>query len=234
MRKAISAILVLILVLGAGCFSKQPAEKDTFIYTFPGREGTANSYVAANDGKAAVIDPADPGNIIALIQEKKLTPEFIILTHGHFDHISGIQKIREQFPGIKVLVHPGDMDKLADPVKNLSTKFGTGFAVTGKSLPLREGTGMRLGKTSIEVISTPGHTPGSICLKVGSTLFSGDTLFKGATGRTDFPGGSPEDLMASLKKLARLPEDTKILPGHGEPGVLGEEKKSNPYLAGGD
>lgn len=224
------AALVLALISTAGCNFEGTTENGFVFYSFPGSAGVANSYVVANGGKAAVVDPAAPDKIIGTLKEKKLVPELIILTHGHFDHISGIGALKSEYPGIKVLIHPADMDKLADPVKNLATLFGTSVAVRTEALPLKDGARIKLGKTTLSVTATPGHSPGSVVLQAGHTLFSGDTLFRGGVGRTDFPDSRPEDLTASLKKLSALPDNIEILPGHGELTTMGDEKQNNPYL----
>lgn len=149
--------------------------------------------------------------------------EDIILTHGHFDHITGIGPLTEAYPEIKVMVHPEDRDKLADPDTNLSVMFGTRVAVKGNTLPVVEGTRLEVGDSVLEVLETPGHTEGSISLKTGGSLFSGDTLFKGTVGRTDFPDSNPEKMGKSLQRLMSLPGQTRVLPGHGEETTIGEE-----------
>lgn len=245
LKWVVAAALLCGLIFTVGCNASRQTGKEPVgseqagkpnepvVYTIPGTAGDANSYVVADGSKAAVIDPAAAGKIITVLQENRLEPEYIVLTHGHFDHISGIDALRQQFPGIKVYIHPGDMDKLPDPAKNLSTLVGTRVVVETEALPLDVDSRLSLGEKTFEVIATPGHSAGSISLKLGGVLFSGDTLFKGTVGRTDLPDSNPEDLAASLKKLKTLPEETRILPGHGEPTVLSAEKKSNPFLTVG-
>jgi glyoxylase-like metal-dependent hydrolase (beta-lactamase superfamily II) len=229
-KSILPALLLMLLFFTGGCsFSREDAA-DPEIYSFPGVNGAANSYILASGGKAAVIDAAAPEEIIAALEDKGLQPEYLILTHGHFDHISGVDEIKGRYPGIKVLVHPGDLDKLTDAEKNLSIMFGTKVELKSEALPLEEGVRLKLGRASFEVIATPGHSAGSISLRVEDTLFTGDTLFKGSVGRTDFPGSSPGDLAVSLQKLKALPDESRVLPGHGEPTVLGEEKKNNQFL----
>ena len=214
-----------------GCQDKKLDQAEPQVYSFKGAAGWANSYILAAGGKAAVIDPVDYQAIIAALKERNLTPTYIILTHGHFDHIAGIDALLQVYPGLKVFIKSGDADKLADPGKNLSTLFGTKVSMTAKTGPLDQGTSLNLGGTSLEVILTPGHTLGSICLKAGNLLFTGDTLFQGSVGRVDFPDGNEQKLIESLQKLVPLSDNTRILPGHGEPSTIGEEKKSNPFFA---
>jgi len=222
-------VLLTLAFLLSGC-AKPNRDGAASLYAFWGEGDKANSYILTDGIKAAVIDPASSGEIITKLKEQGLDPDYIILTHGHFDHIGGIEGILNEYPGVKVLVNPKDRDKLADPGKNVSSMFGSEVYANVKSYPIHEGESIMLMKVSIEVLETPGHTEGSVSLKVDNMLFTGDTLFKGTVGRTDFPGSNPRDLAASLKKLAKLPDDLRILPGHGEPTTLGEEKRSNPFF----
>lgn len=222
-------ISLIVGLLTVGCNLGRQEAKNANLYSFSNQEA-ANSYIAASNGLAAVIDPVSTEKIIKVLREKGLKTEYIILTHGHFDHIVGVSTLKGEFPEARVMINPADSDMLPDPVKNLSQMFGAELSVGEQVSPIKAEDKLSLGKVIIEVIITPGHTPGSVCLKVGNTLFTGDTLFKGSVGRTDFPGSNPQDLALSLKKLLNYPDNTKILPGHGEPTTLGEEKQSNPYL----
>ncbi len=220
-----------LVFLTAGC-SGGERRQEFAVYTVFGTGSSGNSYIAASAGEAAVIDTGTPEKVLADLKENNLKLKYIVLTHGHFDHIGGVAAIRQKYPEAQVYIHPGDRDMLADPAKNLSARFGKGFAVKGDFRPLTEKTVLKLGRGQLEVVPTPGHTPGSVCIKAGNTLFSGDTLFREAVGRTDFPGGNSRELAASLQKLKKLPDDTRIMPGHGDPTTLGEEKRGNPFLAG--
>jgi len=222
-------VLGITLILSGGCvFGEQKVAKTEY-YSYSDSFG-ANSYIIANSGEAALIDTAAPEEISRSLIEKKLKLKYIILSHGHFDHISGVETLVQQFPDARVLIHPADGDKLADPAKNLSKGFGTNVAVQVTASPLSAGKSLPLGSAQIEVIETPGHTVGSVTLWTGELLFTGDTLFKGSVGRTDFPGGSDEELRVSLQKLLKLPDETVVLPGHGEPTTIGAEKRGNHYL----
>lgn len=236
-RKKITGIYTLLMVmalgtallLSGGCGPGEKNEAKTGYYSFTDSFG-ANSYIIANSGEAALIDTAAPAEISRTLVEKKLKLKYIILTHGHFDHISGVETLVQQFPDARVLIQPADGDKLADPAKNLSKGFGTIVAVQVTTSPLNAGKSLQLGKARLEVIETPGHTVGSVTIRTGDLLFTGDTLFKGSVGRTDFPGGSSEELEASLQKLIKFPDESIVLPGHGEPTTIGDEKRGNPYV----
>lgn len=201
----------------------------------------ANCYLLAEGTgtPAAIIDPGGDGPLIkAAVERDNLQPVVIIDTHGHIDHIAANSYLRELYQ-IPLLIHAADADSLTDPVLNLSA-LGLGNA---GSLPpdrlLRDGDEIEVGALRLEVLHTPGHTPGGICLllkQIGATdiVFTGDTLFAAGVGRTDFPGGSMEELMNSIRnKLLVLPEDTVIYPGHGPASTIGREKASNPFLISG-
>lgn len=223
--KPVLAVITLALIILAGCNFPRPAGGYTVFYDFLGSGNDGNSYVAASAGEAVVIDSASPERIVDALRANKLTPKYLILTHGHFDHITGVEKIKREFPGIKVFINPADADKLGDPVKNLATMFGARVVVRAETSPLSDGTVLKFGQTSLEVMATPGHSEGSISVKIGTTLFTGDTLFKGTVGRTDIPGGDLRKLSASLNKLMKLPDATKVRPGHGGTTTIGEERQ---------
>jgi len=215
--------VLILLVSVTGC------KAAAAVYPLPGGEG-ANSYIVAGRDKAAVIDPVSSEEIIAVLRKKGLQLQYVILTHGHFDHILGVEELVKEYPEARVMVHPGDEDKLADPVKNVSRSFGQEITVRVNTVPLTGETELDLGGVTLEVMETPGHTGGSICIKTGKIVFTGDTLFRGSVGRTDLGDGSPSDLTASLKKIMELPGETRVLPGHGETTTIGEEKEDNPFL----
>ena len=192
-----------------------------------------NCYIFWADGsdQCAVVDPGDDGQQVAsLIQGLKLTPVAILLTHSHFDHVLGIPGLRETWPDLPVYCHPADI-----PEEVSETMFGMTVptvAAFGNVTPYSEGDTVAVGPLTVKVIHTPGHTRGSVTLMVEGegVLFTGDTLFRGSMGRTDLPGGSYADLTASLKKLAALPGDYKVYPGHEGFSSLDTERKTNFFM----
>jgi len=204
-------------------------------------EGRAVGALAANcylfscseTKKAMVVDPGADGKMIYhWILERGLKVEYILLTHGHMDHIGGVDELRELLGDVVVGIHTNDAEMLTDGRKNLSTYLGPGMAFKQADLLLSDGQELMVGKEPIKVIATPGHSPGSVCFLCSEGLISGDTLFAGSIGRTDFPGGSMNQLLDGVKKkLLILPDATKVFPGHGEETSIGEEKQSNPFLS---
>ncbi len=168
---------------------------------------------------AVVIDPSDDAGALALkIEKLGLKVHAILLTHGHFDHGGDVERIRK-LTGAPVYLHPADRG------------LGLGISRLGATEDLSDGMVLHLIGTEIQVLHTPGHTPGSVCFVVGSLLFSGDTLFAGSCGRTDLPGGNGIQLLGSLRRLAELEGDYSVYPGHGEPTSLESERQSNYYMA---
>ena len=185
-------------------------------------------------GKAAVIDPGgDENKILKEIAARNLTVDAIIATHGHPDHVCGNRRIKEP-TGARIIMHREDSRFFGRP------EVGEYFAMLGMepSPPVDEevedGDIITVGEVQLKVIHTPGHTPGGMCLYCAPDLITGDTLFVGGVGRTDFPGGSAEQLFASIaNRLFVLPEETVVWPGHGYGGsrsTIGREKEGNPYF----
>lgn len=195
----------------------------------------ANCYLYAcmESKKAALIDPgADGKRIYRWVLEKGLKVDYILLTHGHVDHIGAVDELRELLGKVAVGIHAGDAGMFTDGKLNLSSYFGQGLVLQKADFLLQDGQELVIGNQILKVISTPGHSPGGVCFLSSEGLFSGDTLFAGSIGRTDFPGGSSEQLLKGIKeKLLILPEDTRVLPGHGEETTIGEEKRDNPFLS---
>ena len=171
---------------------------------------------------AAVIDPGGDGaRIEAQLLADGAELKLILLTHAHFDHTGGVAELHAAHPDVPVFLHPADASRLGSDV----------FPPIGApTVPYGDGDVVKLGDLDIQVLHTPGHTPGGVCLLVGDALFTGDTLFQGSMGRIDFEGGSYEDIMASLARLAHLPGDFRVLPGHMDASTLGRERKTNYYI----
>ncbi len=185
-------------------------------------------------GEALVIDPAaDTARIATLAADNGLTIKYIVNTHGHVDHISGNRDMKES-TGAQIVVHEADADMLVSTPALYLRMFGA-KASPPADITVREGDTIAAGRVAFQVIATPGHSPGSMCLYGEGLVFTGDTLFVGAVGRTDLPGGSWNTMARSLReKLAILPDDTKVLPGHNygpaPTSTIGYEKRYNPYL----
>ena len=195
-----------------------------------GQIGT-NCYIFRRDGgyKCGIVDPGDQGEQVAQwLVQKGLEAEAVLLTHGHFDHILGIPGLREEWPGLPVYCHPADFGE-GETTGMFGERFPTVRAF-GDITPYREGDVVDVDGIRIEVLETPGHTPGSVTLRSGDVLFTGDTLFAGSMGRTDFPGGDEGQIMRSLKRLGELPGDYRVFPGHEEQTTLERERRSNYCL----
>ena len=194
----------------------------------------ANCYLYAcpETKQAVIIDPgADGKQIYRWVLEKGVKVDYILITHGHVDHIGAVDELRELLGNVIVGIHTGDAGMLTDGKKNLSSYFGPGLVQKKADILLQDGQELMIGNQRLKVISTPGHSPGGVCFLCTEGLFSGDTLFAGSIGRTDFPGGSLDQLLAGVKqKLLVLPEETRVFPGHGEETRIGEEKRDNPFL----
>ena len=177
------------------------------------RSYVSNTYVLISGTDAAVIDPsADISEIMNAVGEAKL--RFILLTHGHFDHILKLDSLKSASHA-EVCIHHADAKMLGDPSLNASEFFGIEFASLGADRLLDDGEEILLGRETIKVISTPGHTPGSVCYECGNDLICGDTLFTSGYGRYDLPGGDARILFTSLSMLAARQDNPTIHPGHG-------------------
>ena len=178
----------------------------------------------------AVIDPGDePERIIKAVERTGCAPAMILLTHGHFDHYTAVEGLLEKWPELPVYINE----------KDVTDRHTSGFALLFPRLPeknqryYKEDDVLSLGSLAIRVMETAGPSRGSVCLLVGDTIFSGDTLFCGSCGRTDFAGGSYEDMLQSLKRLAMLPGQDRGYPGHDRPTDLDFERRFNPYVKQG-
>lgn len=202
-------------------------------YYVVGIVGT-NCYFAIHPDtkECLIIDPGDQGEQLAeKIKSEGLSPKAILLTHGHFDHIMGVEALRREF-SIPVYVHEADQDLLENPDLNSGSMIGRSVSVTADHM-VKDGEILNLAGFKIQVLHTPGHTPGGVCyyFPEEEIVFSGDTLFCDSVGRTDLPGGSASDLVRSIReKVFSLPDLTLVYPGHGEPTKIGYEKQNNPFV----
>ena len=183
-----------------------------------------NCYILEEDKKIAVIDPGDEAErILSVLKETEGAVEYILLTHGHYDHTTAVPELHEALPEAKIYIHRADANGAGNTLFPLAGQVeGLLFYGEGDALPL--------GSLTVEVLHTPGHSPGSVTLKAGEALFTGDTLFAGSMGRTDLPGGDEGEIMASLKRLGGLEGNFHVLPGHMGASELDRERRSNPYL----
>lgn len=200
-------------------------------------ENLCNCYIVSDDdGNAAVIDPCIRSNEISeMLKQNNLNLCCVILTHAHFDHICGLSQLlsESKYKGIPVYIGAADAAAVSDENKNLSMPlFHEPYKYTGTLDILNDGDKVKVGKLVFEVLSCPGHTEGCTCFAEMNehVIFSGDVLFEGSVGRTDFPGGSMEKMIDSLKKLLKFGNNMLVYPGHGESTTIGDEKKFNPYL----
>lgn len=195
-----------------------------------GQLGT-NCYIFYEKGgkKCGIVDPGGQGEQLAQwLKDKGLEPEAILLTHGHFDHILGIPGLRKAWPEVPIYCHSADWGE-----GDTDEKFGQRFPTVrsfGNITPYREGDKVSVAGAELEVLETPGHTPGSVTLRAGDALFTGDTLFAGSMGRTDFEGGDENAMMASLRRLGELDGDYQVLPGHEGQTTLEREREGNYCL----
>lgn len=179
--------------------------------------------------EAVCLDPGEPvQEILAEMEKDKLNLKYIVLTHGHCDHIMGVKALKAKTKAA-VVIHAADAAMLTNPSLNLSTLFGTEVSVQADRL-LTDGEIICLGAEMIKVEHTPGHTPGGISLILPGLILAGDLLFAGSIGRTDLPGGEQGALIQSLSKLLQYPDETRVFPGHGQGTMIGREKLYNPYI----
>jgi len=187
-------------------------------------------------GEAVVIDPGDDvERVQEILARHRLCAKYIIATHAHIDHVGGIEKLKRA-TGAAVFMHAGDLPLYQNLAQQAAWLGIRTPGVVAVDQFLREGDTLRWGPLALEVLHTPGHSPGSLSLHLPGEqprIFSGDTLFQGSIGRTDLWGGSFEQIMQSIRDaLLSFPDETPVYPGHGPPTTIGEERESNPFLRG--
>jgi len=202
------------------------------IYTLPNGPFMVNSYLIVNDKKGFFLDPgAGIKPLLVKAISDKIEIEAIIATHGHIDHIDGVNRVKEKF-NVNFYANSLDME-LIQTVQMQARMFGVpdpGQVIPDRNLPTSGE--IQIAGLTLELYHTPGHSQGSISIRIGDVLFSGDTLFNFSIGRTDLPGGNYEELISSIQnKILTLPAETRVLSGHGPETTVGKEKKMNPFLS---
>lgn len=193
----------------------------------------SNSYIIESQGSCAIIDCGNrPKDILKVLKEKNLTARYIILTHGHVDHILYAGEIKNETDAL-LCIHRDDLSMYSDPLKNGYELFG--FNINTMNFPpdyyLKDGDRLPLEDSILEIIHTPGHSPGGVCVLCDNLLFTGDTLFQLSIGRTDLFGGSHQKLIESIKnRLYTLDDTILVYPGHGPSTTIAFERENNPYV----
>ena len=196
-----------------------------------------NCYVLRNSETTTDCLIIDPGlqadELLDFLHRHELNPAAVVLTHGHIDHMAGVAALRQDYPDMKVYIHKLDAEMLIEPRYNLSALVGVMFKTKPADMLIQDESTVEEAGIKLDVLQTPGHTPGGICLysKDEGIVFTNDTLFADSIGRSDFPGGSMTQLLSSIKdRLFTLPDDTKVYPGHGPETTIAHEKAHNPFL----
>lgn len=191
-----------------------------------------NCYIVWDEasGEGVIIDPGDePDRILEL--SGGLDIKYIVLTHAHFDHAGAVPELKEA-TGARVALHPGDLEAYRSVAEQAAFWGFDSGPMPEPDVMLEDGDELKAGALRLRVLHTPGHSPGGICLLGDGVLFSGDTLFQGSVGRTDFSGGSASQLLESFRRLMALPAETVVLPGHGPASTIGAERTGNILSAG--
>ena len=197
-----------------------------------------SAYVVTDDAETMIVDgPEGSERIVAFLRERGLTPQLLVNTHGHVDHIQGNGLLKETWPEMALAIGEADGPMLRSPTRNMSILLGAWLKSPEADLLLAGGDRLSVGSATFEVLATPGHSPGGISLYSSQgpdgrpVAFTGDALFAGGIGRTDFPGANHKTLIESIKtRLLTLPPETAVYPGHGPASTVAEEAATNPWL----
>ena len=208
------------------------------ILTIESEPFAENSYLVWNEGgsEAFVIDPGfQPELIREALEERRLSLTAIVCTHGHCDHVAGNAELKQAYPNAPLIIGAGDAEMLTDPMRNMGALFGFDVVSPPADRVVREGESLTVAGVAMDVFEVPGHSPGHMVYVIRDSrptlVLGGDVLFRGSVGRTDFPGGSFEQLKANIERvLWPLPDDTVVYPGHGPVTTTGHEKRTNPFL----
>ena len=204
------------------------------VYTVPLGALAANCYVVmCGENRCILIDVGEnPARLERLLAVKQLTPEAVFLTHGHYDHVGGVEEIRSRYE-IPVYIHEADQNMLRSGDANLCRQISAQtFQPVQSYQTVRDGDTLQIGERLVRVMHTPGHTSGGVCYFIEDAVFTGDTLFAGSVGRTDL-GGNVQELRQSLAALVAIEEEYQVFPGHFQSSTLRWEKTHNPCLGGG-
>jgi glyoxylase-like metal-dependent hydrolase (beta-lactamase superfamily II) len=193
-----------------------------------------NSYLVEAGGHAWLVDPSfGPEALLAAARDSRCQIDAILLTHAHVDHIAGLGAAQAAFPGAPILIHEAEAQWPGDPMLNMSDLMGAPISAPSPDRLLRDGDELALGPTRWKALHTPGHSPGGVVFYSAQSgvAISGDALFAGSIGRTDFPGGNFETLASAIRsRLYTLPNEVVIHPGHGPSTTIGREKRTNPFV----
>lgn len=194
----------------------------------------SNTYIVSSNNQCVIIDCGNkPKDIMDVIESKKLNAKYIILSHGHADHIFYANQIKEQ-TSATLCIHEDELDLYMNPDVNGFKNYGFSddWTIPRPDKLLKDGDEIQLGNETIRIIHTPGHSPGGICILIADSLFTGDTLFQANVGRTDLYGGSWSTLTDSIKnKIYTLNNNVKVYPGHGMDSTIEFERENNPYVS---
>lgn len=230
--KSACAVIIFWAMIYACDFPAHPKGGTMILKTIAVGPLESNCYVIGDENtkKGMIVDPGDePDRIMEAVKKLGLDVEYIVITHAHFDHVGAIPEVKEA-TGAKIALHKEDMT-----LYEAATDQAAFWGYQMDSLPkpdmfLGEGDEIKIGSLSFKILHTPGHSPGGICLFGEGMVVTGDTLFAGSVGRTDFHGGSERRLKESFKRLLDLPENTRVLAGHGPDSTIGTERRDNPFV----